>query len=170
MGNRHLTDDEIQEYLDTRSSELTDRVEKHAASCDRCGSMLQHYVNLYSGLDDDSDFDLSVDFTKNVIEAAGLTEHESFLNRFSSQILAATGLAVAAVAFVILSDVSLLLRLISNTGMLLESALTKPFEGNLGAASGTIGLILPGIFAVLAMWLLDRHVLHAKKKPSSLMI
>ena len=168
MDDRHLTDDEIQEYLDTRSSELADRVEKHTASCDRCGSMLQHYASLYSGLGDDSDFNLSIDFTKNVIEAAGLTESDSFLNRFSSQILAATGLVCAAAAFVILSDVTLLLRFISNTGMLLENTLAKPFEGNLG--SGTIGLILPGISAMLAMWLLDRHVFHAKKKPSSLMI
>lgn len=170
MGNRHLTENDIQEYLDTQSPELIDRVKQHTASCDKCGSMLQEYVSLYSGLGDDAGFDLSADFAKNVIKVADLTERGSVWSRFSSQILAATGLVCAAIAFVILSDVSLILKLLSNTGVLLEHALSKPFEGKLGAASGTLWLILPGISAMLAMWIFDRHILHAKKRPSSLMI
>ena len=170
MDNRHLTDDEIQDYLDTRSPELVDRVEKHTASCDKCKSMLHDYVSLYSGLGDDDGFELSADFVKKVIASANMTEHESFLSRFGNQILAATGLAVAIAAFIMLSDITLFSSIISKTGMVIESALVRIFEESSASAGSTIELILPGIFAVLAMWLLDRHVIHAKKKPSSLMI
>ena len=170
MGDRHLTDDEIQEYLDIQHSELADRVEKHTASCDICKSMLQNYTSLYSGLDDETGFDLPFDFTKNVIKATDFSKSDSFQSRFSNQILAISGLVAASVAFTLLSDVSILSNFVLKIGTLLGNTLSKPFGGDIGSASGTFGLILPGVFAVFTIWILDRHVLHAKKKPSSLMI
>ncbi len=170
MDDRHLTDDEIQDYLDTRLPELAGRVEKHTASCDKCKSMLKDYASLYSGLSDDTGFELSDDFTNGVVASIHKNEREPFLSRFGNQILAATGIAAAVAALVMLPDIALISSFISRTSALLESSLVRTFEHTSASAGGTLGLILPGAFALLAMWILDRHVIHAKKKPSSLMI
>lgn len=72
MIDRHLTDDELQSYLD--GDPLSDRewVEDHLRVCDRCREELARYEQLYMELAEDEGYELSPDFEDSVI--SGLPE------------------------------------------------------------------------------------------------
>jgi anti-sigma factor RsiW len=67
MIDRHLTDDELQSYLD--GDPLSDRewVENHLRVCDRCREELARYEQLYMELAKDVGHELSPDFADSVI-------------------------------------------------------------------------------------------------------
>lgn len=68
MQLKHLTDEEIQDYLDGNvSRETTLQVKEHVQVCRRCREALKHYRSLYVGLEDDAGFELSKGFAGTVI-------------------------------------------------------------------------------------------------------
>lgn len=71
MIDRHLTDDELQSYLD--GDPLSDRewVENHLRVCDRCREELARYEQLYTELAKDEGHELSPDFSESVVSRVG---------------------------------------------------------------------------------------------------
>lgn len=67
MAIRHLTDEEIQEYLDGTLSQEHSFLVTHLESCDLCQNELRQYKSLYTGLESDFNFNLSPGFSKSVI-------------------------------------------------------------------------------------------------------
>ena len=67
MSDRHLTDDEIQSYLDNDSLIDLRGIEQHLKTCEKCRIELAGYQQLYSGLNEDAGFNLSHDFVQTVI-------------------------------------------------------------------------------------------------------
>jgi hypothetical protein len=68
MSLRHLTDEEIQEYLDGNfSCENVLLIERHLEICPHCQESLKQYQSLYVGLVNDEGLDLPKSFAKSVI-------------------------------------------------------------------------------------------------------
>jgi anti-sigma factor RsiW len=67
MIDRHLTDDELQSYLDGHPLSDREWVEKHLRVCDRCREELARYEQLYMELAEDKGHELSPDFADSVI-------------------------------------------------------------------------------------------------------
>ena len=63
----HLTEREIQEYLDGAAQENRARVEEHVATCRGCHMTVAEYRFLYGGLADDSLFQAPRGLTKRVL-------------------------------------------------------------------------------------------------------
>ncbi len=66
MELRHLTDEEIQNYLDNIPRSGNRFVEEHLRSCQLCRKALEGYKRLYVGLKTDKGFELPPDFTEKV--------------------------------------------------------------------------------------------------------
>ncbi len=66
MELRHLTEEEIQNYLDDIPGSGNRFVEEHLRSCQLCQKDLAGYKRLYAGLKTDKGFELSPDFTEKV--------------------------------------------------------------------------------------------------------
>jgi hypothetical protein len=66
MELRHLTEEEIQDYLDNIPGSGNSFVEEHLRSCQLCQKALEGYKRLYAGLKTDKGFELSPDFTEKV--------------------------------------------------------------------------------------------------------
>jgi hypothetical protein len=64
---RHLTDEEIQDYLDGNIPEENKYVQEHLRTCERCRKALLEYQSLYLGLKKDHGFELPGSFPKTVI-------------------------------------------------------------------------------------------------------
>ena len=60
MLNKHLSEIEIQEYIDTFAAK--EKVENHIATCDACAIRLAEYQSFYTKLSADYTPELSVDF------------------------------------------------------------------------------------------------------------
>jgi hypothetical protein len=66
MNDQHLTDDQIQGYLD-RSIGQPGLIEAHLESCPRCRQALVDYEALYSGLNLEPELGLSANFADSVL-------------------------------------------------------------------------------------------------------
>lgn len=67
MSHKHLTDDEIQNFLDGNLSEAQTDVVDHLQTCEFCQKQLRHYQQVYVELAHDKGFNLSADFSATVI-------------------------------------------------------------------------------------------------------
>jgi hypothetical protein len=66
MIDNHLTDDQLQDFLDGNLSE-SDPQGRHLEICPHCQRALAHYKSLYSALATESEVSLSADFTQNIL-------------------------------------------------------------------------------------------------------
>jgi len=67
MELNHLTEDQIQEYLDGGAKRIEQGAAEHLAACPVCRAAVAEYRALYQGLTDDTGFDLPPDFAASVI-------------------------------------------------------------------------------------------------------
>jgi len=109
----HLTDRQLQEYLDG-IIDKSDPLVRHLDSCPRCRQALQEYKQLYTTIENEPVPELSPAFADNVLarlpETAGVSEAETFAGRFRLRdslvfFIAVAAVIAAAVYFVDLSSI-----------------------------------------------------------------
>jgi len=67
MDLNHLSDEQIQKYLDHAESENRSEIENHLRKCSFCTHTLQIYKEIYHQLDNDSIPDLSKNFSRTLV-------------------------------------------------------------------------------------------------------
>ncbi|MFC1476299.1 anti-sigma factor family protein [Candidatus Zixiibacteriota bacterium] len=67
MALEHLTDEQIQEFLDIGAGEKNELVAAHLEDCPSCRAAVAEYRHLYQQLTDDTGFELPADFAASVI-------------------------------------------------------------------------------------------------------
>jgi hypothetical protein len=167
MQLKHLTDEEIQDFLDGNlTHERTLLVEKHLETCARCREALRQYQSLYLGLRDDRGFELSKGFARSVIRklpAEGETESRfRFLNLF----LAILGFVVCLGALTYYADLRPLGRAFSHILPRPEfgAGILDLIEGLLVGLNGNLGLLTFAILALLLVAGLDRLILQPRHR------
>ena len=96
MALKHLTDADIQDYLDGNlSQKQTSNVTQHLDTCNSCKNELSKYKSLYSELRTDTGISLSTNFSKSVISRLQGESTEVFYLRFWDVFLSVIGLVFA---------------------------------------------------------------------------
>lgn len=81
--NDHITEDQIQDYLDQQDSFPATDIEKHLKICSSCQKNLEEYQELYIALKSEPFSDLSKNFPTRVLSAISDT-HEDKKQLFES--------------------------------------------------------------------------------------
>jgi hypothetical protein len=100
---RHLTDEEIQRYLDGVPDALDSSLRSHLGSCTHCKRAIEAYRMLYAGLEDDRSFRSHPGLASAVVRRLGV-EAPARRPLPVEMMLAASGVAAAVVAAVIWLD------------------------------------------------------------------
>ena len=166
MPLRHLTDDEIQDYLDgSLSQQNALLVQRHLEACPICREALKQYQGLYVGLGVDKGFDLSKGFAKSVIKrlpAEGKTESRfNFVNIF----LTILGVIVSAGVTLYYVDLRPLGRAFSNIFVPqyeFGSGLVAFIENLLIGLNGNVGLLIFAVLTLVIIGALDRFIFQPK--------
>ncbi len=95
---RHLSDQELQGYLDGESSIDRFEIETHLQNCGFCQRNLAAYKQLFSGLKSDTGFMLSANFSESVI-AKIEGNSESKFDYFEIGLLILAGIAGVGLLF-----------------------------------------------------------------------
>jgi predicted anti-sigma-YlaC factor YlaD len=112
----HLTEHEIQEYLDGAVPDNQARVEEHMATCRGCRMTLDEYRVLYSGLADDSAFKPPAGLSRKVL-ARIEEKHERRPLPILEDALLLVGVVVSAtVGLLWFVDIGSLLQSLSGAG------------------------------------------------------
>jgi hypothetical protein len=164
MSLRHLTDEEIQEYLDGNLSRRNSfLVKRHLDACPICQESVKRYQSLYAGLARDEGFDLLHDFAKSVVARLPVeTQVKSHFN-FANVFLVISGIIMALSMAVHYLDLKLL-------GQTISDILLAQYEFGLGVAESlktflsglntNRDLLIFGVLALLVIVTLDHFIVR----------
>ena len=173
MESKHLTDAEIQDYLDGDADREDSTTAKHLDSCSLCKKNLELYRCLYSGLCDDVGYELSVDFADKVVSSVGLGDSRGYIKRYANALATIVGSVAALAALYCFTDIP---KIIAGGAWLgwfdsiLGGRIYSSMTGYASSAGNTVSLIISGILALVTIWAVDRFMIRSKRRPSSLVI
>ena len=164
---KHLTDEEIQNYLDGNlSREIALLTERHLEPCPLCREAVKQYQGVYAGLDQEKGLELSKGFAKSVVKMLppqGETKSPfDLLNIF----LTILGIIVAAGVTIRYVDLRPLGRAFSHIlpGPQLGSGVVAFVEDLLIGLNGNVGLLIAAVFTFLIIGGLDRFLLQPRHR------
>jgi len=173
MESKHLTDEEIQDYLDGNTDRDKSPAAEHMRSCSLCRRNLAQYGSLYSGLSHDPGFELSVDFADKVVTSVGLDKRSNFVYRHADVFLSIVGAVAAFAAVYYFTDIA---RVIAGgswfgwLGSIFNAKAVADVKDFASSAGNIAGLIVSGVLALVTIWVVDRFMVRSKRSPSSLVI
>ena len=151
---RHLTEDEIQAYLDGRAIDLGPDLRDHPGTCRLCHEAIQTYKAVYVGLADDKGFEAPPNLAANVIARLDLKAHRRGLSLPTDIVVVAAAIVCMVVVAFSFLDLS---SFVGYGSQSLESA--RSFLIGLNHA---LTLALSGAAILLVMGALDL-VIRPKK-------
>ncbi len=164
MSLKHLTDDEMQEYLDGNLSlENVLSVERHLESCSFCKESLKQYKSLYVGLANDEGFDLPKSFAKSVISRLQAEPEAKSHFNYANIFLTVLGIIIAVGITFYYLDLKPLGQTISN---ILSAqyefglAVAESLKVFLSGLNTNRGLLIFGVLALLVIVTLDHFLVR----------
>ncbi len=170
MELKHLSDEEIQDYLDGSLSSANREIKEHLETCQLCKAVLEEYRKVYAELRVDKGFELSQGFANSVIsKLPQKARSRSFANH-------------AAIFFIILGLIFGGCSMFYLAGWkYISQGITNIFQPQLDFIStlwGTMGRLLTNLnidFGLLLISglilfiisMLDQMLFHKKHKPIS---
>lgn len=153
----HLSDEQIQKYLDKDYSLNRADIEKHLKTCDSCQKNLMAYKKLYTNLADETGFMLSANFSESVVSRIKKKE-EKTKTFFEGLLLAIAGLFSVGLLFYFTNLGNVLISIFQK-----NSAEVKPFIEGIGNIFGSnLILILFAIIILILFGLADKFILQTK--------
>jgi anti-sigma factor RsiW len=164
----HLTDEELQNYLDGNISPSQASIfEQHLESCKKCQVELEHYQSLYAGLKDDTALALSPDFSNAVIKAVHAEAKKAFLARLWNMLLPVLGIAVGIGVMVVYVDFKPFLKAFGdslNPTRYFDNAVLTNLNEVLGKLNVNLNLIVFAGLSLLAVIGIDQVLSRHKEK------
>ena len=164
---RHLTDEEIQAYLDGFVGELDPGLADHIRTCEQCRGALRDYRALYAGLADKSAFDLPRDLPLAVMSGLGLGRARARFPLPGDLVLVAGAVVAMLVAAVVLLDLEPLFEAVAAAGReifeLASPGLEAVFSGMTGP-NHTLTIFVTGAAILFFIGVLD--IVFNRRQPS----
>lgn len=170
MAIRHLTDEEIQDYIDGNLSTENRFAQSHLKTCEICQKALAEYKSLYLGLKDDKGFKLPSTFAKSVVSEFLKVPATKSRSNYAEIFLVTMGLVVAGFAAFYFIDLKPLgetiarillpqFHFVSESFLSMRSLLTQ--------LNINISLLVFSGLTLLIIGALDHILFHPRRKPIS---
>lgn len=167
MNSRHLTEEELQDYLDESPTAERRYIEEHLKSCQLCTKTLKEYKKLYAELKADKGFELSPDFSSSVISRLPKEEVSRSGIRYKTILMAGISLLVMFCTAIYLLNWKGIARFISD--------IISPYFGTISAYGElfgrffanlniNLGLLALSVLVLLVISLLDYILLSRRDK------
>jgi anti-sigma factor RsiW len=168
MATAHLTDEQIQDYLDRNLPH--DQVwilTGHIQSCQKCQSELAQYRSLFVELKEDVVFDLSPGFCNAVMKAVQAGAKKAWLARLWNLLLPVIGIAVGIGVMIYYVDFKPLIKVFTdslNPGRYFDSAVLSELNQVLAKLNVNLNIIVFAGLSLLAVILIDYLISRHKEK------
>jgi len=170
MALEHLTDEQLQDYLDQNPVADLAGLEAHLEQCPNCRRQLEQYRAMSRALAEDTDFDLPSDFAANVIGTLQEVGAERILHKLAQIILWAAGALTGIAILIRFTDFEQAFVSFSPLGTQSKNALTAivtSFKTVFAGSDLNLGIISVIISVLLAIYLIDRLIIRARKQITS---
>jgi predicted anti-sigma-YlaC factor YlaD len=160
MPVTHLTDEEIQDYLDGNLSHQGKVFAKaHLESCESCQATVKQYQTLYVGLKKDQGFDLPRTFAKSVVAKLPLAQKTKSGFNYSDILLGILAILITAFTSIYYLDLGSLGKSLSQIPLPqfeFASWLFDAAKSLVAALQANLSLLIVGILVLLVTGALDR--------------
>ena len=156
---KHLTDDEIQKYLDKDSSVDNYEIKSHLQNCKQCRQSMILYKKLYSGLADDTGFLLSANFSHTVISQL---ESKSRNNtKIFEGLLVSIAVVISLGLTIYFTNLDkVFLKVYQSNAQKINDA----FESILGLVGGQVTLLSFAIIILFLIGFADKFIFHVRHR------
>jgi len=163
MAVNHWTEEQIQEFLDGKSSISKNSLEEHLKSCEACTKSFRYYQNLYSELIRDPGFKLSTDFTRNLISRIPQFAQGTARFKFSDIFIGSIGIAALLGAMIFFIDFSALAEALGKFSFpAVKEDVQNWFHNSISTLNGGVLLIGSSVLTLLVTATLDRLLSGSK--------
>ncbi len=163
MAVNHWSDEEIQEFLDGKSSISKSLFEEHLKICAACAKSFRYYQNLYSELIRDPGFKLSTDFTRNLISRIPQLARARARFKFSDVFIGSVGIAALLGVMIFFIDFSAIAEALAKFSFpSVKADLQNWFHNSLSTLNGGVLLIGSSVLTLLVTATLDRLLSGSK--------
>lgn len=167
MQLKHLTDEEIQDYLDGNlSQEIALLAQQHLQVCQRCREALKQYEGLYLELKEDKGFELSKGFPKAVLRRLPAEGEAESRFGFVNTLLVILGIIISVGVTLYYVDLRPLGNAFAHLLPHREFGLgvLDFIKGILVGLNGNLGLLVLAVLTLLIIGGLDRLFFQPKHK------
>jgi predicted anti-sigma-YlaC factor YlaD len=165
MSLKHLTDEEIQEYLDGNLSPENELLfETHLKICPHCQESLKQYQSLYVDLANDEGFDLPKSFAESVLSRLPAEPEAKSHFKYASIFWTILGIITIGITFYYV-DLKPLGRVISNIFVPqyeFGSELIVSIKNSLVSLNGNLSLLAFAGLTLLIIAALDRALVQPR--------
>lgn len=165
MQHHHLTDDEVQSYLDNPSSTEKFQIESHIENCTRCERLLLHYKNIFESLEIDPNFRLPKSFAKTVASKVFDQGTPLFTPR-TELLMIITGVLMvlgAMIFFVDLKPIAQSLQKMTLQKIDIIGPIVEPLKNLLAGLNGSVALLPFAGLALAFVAIIDRLIQKHKR-------
>ena len=156
---RHLTDEEIQAYLDGSSREAETDLRHHLETCQHCRRALADYRALYRGLADDAAFLSPQDLAESVLTRMGLEQRRRRLRIPGDLVIVASAIVLMLIGISVLGDLGSLFDAASAAIRPMLEYSTPHLStacDRITDADFTVTILVYGAAILSALWAMDR--------------
>lgn len=168
MVEEHLTDQQIQDFLDGNLSQEQESIFRgHLQSCPQCHSELAQYRALYSELQSEMAFELSPDFSSRVITAIQAEARKAWLARLWNLLLPMFGICIGIGVMIYYVDFKPFLKVFSdslNPSRYFDSIVMTNLKEVLIKFNLNLNLIMFAGLSLLVVILIDQLLSRHKEK------
>ncbi len=171
---KHLSDEEIQDYLDGNAPHKKNRIEDHLKSCVHCQNLLSQYQELYIDLKQEPQFQLSEEWIPAIMKKLVSMPKTRLLFRFAKNLLLGIGflwLTTVAITIAYLIDSKPWKEIYSQSSDLISDLQTLFFASIDQLLSDLVGkpyLLLFAGLALLTVAVIDHWIIQPRIKKLSL--
>ncbi len=165
MQLQHLTDEEIQDYLDGNlSGDVASLILQHLEVCHRCREAVKQYQSVYIQLEDDKGFQLSKGFARSVVNKLPAEGEAKSYSGIINILLVVLGIVVSLGVTLQYVDLKPLGKALSDflPGPELGAGLLDLVEGLLVGLNGNVEFLMVALLIFLLVVGLDRLVFQPK--------
>lgn len=168
MATAHLTDEQIQDYLDGNlPHDQASVLRGHIRSCQKCQSELTQYQGLYVELKEEVAFNLWPGFSSAVMKAVQAGAKKAWLARLWNLLLPVIGIAVGIGVMIYYVDFKPILKVFAdslNPGRYFDSAVLSELNQVLAKLNVNLNIIVFAGLSLLAVILIDQLLSRHKDK------
>jgi hypothetical protein len=159
MEMKHLSDEQIQDYLDGNPREDLNEIESHLQTCGQCREELERYRVLSQSLAEDPGFELSAGFAADVIAGMEESAAESFFFKVARIVLWMFGIAVSfgiAIHFTNMQTVVEQFRKMQAEGQGIFDSIWAALQNLFSGSQNSLTLFALAGLVIVGIALLDR--------------
>jgi hypothetical protein len=170
MGLEHLTDEQIQDYVDGNLTDNSAEIKQHMESCQTCQNELAKYKVITSMLSEDIGFELSPNFISNVVSSVEEEGAEKFLYKISHVIMWAAGILAGIAVLIRFTDIEKAFSgfaQIGEQGKGITATIASAFSDLFASTDMNFNLIGMAALVLVGIFLVDRLIARARKNATT---